>query len=313
MKKITVADIVKELDLTIFYGEEYLDRIIGVKDISRPGLVLAGYFDYYPTERIQVLGKTELSFYYSLDEETQVYRANKLLVDPIPCVILSRSFPPPNSLLEVAKSKKIPILGVERDTTQFISVLTNLLDNLLAPTKTIHGVLVDIYGVGVLILGQSGIGKSETALELVKRGHRLVSDDAVVLKKVAKDSIIGSAPDILKHLLEIRGVGLIDVVKLFGMGSVRGHKEIDIVVRLEVWQQDKAYERLGLDNKYYEILGVNIPLMEIPVAPGRNLAIIMEVAAMNHRSLKMGNNTPEEFNQRLLTHLKSNTKLKSSF
>jgi HPr kinase/phosphorylase len=305
MKKVTVADIVKELDLTIFYGEKFLDRPVGVKDISRPGLVLAGYFDYYPTERIQVLGKTELSFFESLDKETQIFRANKLLADVIPCVILSRNFLPPESIMEVAKTKEVPILGINRDTTQFISLLTNLLDNLLAPTKTIHGVLVDIYGVGVLILGQSGIGKSEAALELVKRGHRLVSDDAVELKKVAKDSLIGTAPEILRHLLEIRGVGLIDIVKLFGMGSVRRQKEIDLVVKLEVWQQDKAYERLGLDHKFYEILDVEVPLIEIPVAPGRNLAIIMEVAAMNHRAMKMGNNTPEEFNQRLLSSLNS--------
>ena len=303
MKNITIKNIVEEIGLNIFYGENHLDRRIKVKDISRPGLEMAGYFNYYPIERIQVLGKTELSFYKGLEEKLQIERAEKLLIDPVPCVILSRGFEPPNSLLEAAKKSQIPILGVEMETTEFISILTNLLDSLLAPTKTIHGVLVDIYGVGVLITGSSGIGKSETALELVKRGHRLVSDDAVELKRVTGKSIIGTSPELLRHLLEIRGVGLIDVVKLYGMGSVRIHKEIDVVVKLEVWQQGKSYERLGLEQKYYEIFGVNLPLLEIPVAPGRNLAIIMEVAAMTQRSQKMGINTPEEFNQRLLNHM----------
>lgn len=305
MKTVTVREVVEQLGLTIFHGEKYLDRTIKVADISRPGLEMAGYFEYYPIERIQVLGKTELTFYESLQNTTQIERAKKLFVDPIPCIILSRSFEPPAALLTVAKEREIPLLGVSGQTTGFISVLTDLLDTLLAPSKTMHGVLVDIYGVGVFIMGESGIGKSETALELIKRGHRLVSDDAVEVRRVRERSIIGGAPEILKHLLEIRGVGLVDIVKLFGMGSVRGHKEIDVVIKLEFWQQGKNYERLGLDHKYFDILGIDIQMLEIPVAPGRNLAIIMEVAAMNHRSLKMGTNTPEEFNKRLTEHMKA--------
>ncbi|QNO16587.1 HPr(Ser) kinase/phosphatase [Alkalicella caledoniensis] len=303
MVNVTVRDIVQKFNLTIFHGEQYLSRTIKVADISRPGLEMAGYFDYYPTERVQVLGKTELSFYKALDKKTQSERAEKLFIDPLPCIILTRSFEPPEALLEAARKGNIPLLGASRETTAFIGSVTDYLDNLLAPRKTMHGVLVDIYGVGVLIIGQSGIGKSETALELIKRGHRLVSDDAVEVRKVGENSIIGGAPDILKHLLEIRGVGLVDIVKLFGMGSVRGHKEVDVVIKLEAWQQGKSYERLGLDKRYYDIFGVEIPMLEIPVAPGRNLAIIMEVAAMNHRSLKMGINTPEEFNTRLLTQM----------
>lgn len=303
MKKLTVKKIVEEVGLIIYCGENYLEREIKVKDISRPGLEMAGYFNYYPIERIQVLGTTELSFYTSLEETIQLERAEKLLIDPVPCVILSRGYEPPKPLLEAAQKNQIPILGVEMETTEFISILTNLLDTLLAPTKTIHGVLVDVYGVGVLIMGNSGIGKSETALELVKRGHRLVSDDAVELKRVAGKTIIGTSPEILRHLLEIRGVGLIDVVKLYGMGSVRMHKEVNVVTNLEAWEQGKNYERLGLEKNFYDIFGVKLPLLEIPVAPGRNLAIIVEVAAMTQRSLKMGINTPEEFNQRLLKQI----------
>lgn len=306
MKSIQVQQIVDKIGLKVFYGEKFLDRKISVKDISRPGLEMAGYFNYYPTDRIQVLGKTELSFYKGLEEKVQLERAEKLLIDPVPCVILSRGFEPPECLVKSAQKNQVPILGIDMETTELISILTNTLDSLLAPSKTIHGVLVDVYGVGVLITGNSGIGKSETALELVKRGHRLVADDAVELKKVARKSIVGTSPELLRHLLEIRGVGLIDVVKLYGMGSVRVRKDVDVVVKLEVWQQGKAYERLGLGQKSYEIFGISLPLLEIPVAPGRNLAIIMEVAAMTQRSLKMGINTPEEFNQKLLNHMNSN-------
>ncbi|WP_350342584.1 HPr(Ser) kinase/phosphatase [Proteinivorax tanatarense] len=300
MKNVAVHKLQKKFNLTIFSGEELLDKKhITIKDISRPALELAGYDAYYPKKRIQVLGKTELTFLYSLEPEVQKLRFKNLLLETVPCIILTRGFKPTESMLSLAQKSNIPILGTERTTTDFIALSTDFLDRDLAPTKTIHGVLVDIYGVGVLIKGQSGIGKSETALELIKRGHRLISDDAVELRSIRERAIIGAAPKVLEHLLEIRGVGLINVVSLFGTGCVRSQKEVELVINLEHWDDKKSYERLGLDKHYFEVFGVNIEMHTIPVAPGRNLAIIMEIAAMNHRAKKIGTNTPEEFSKKL--------------
>ncbi|WP_353894258.1 HPr(Ser) kinase/phosphatase [Proteinivorax hydrogeniformans] len=309
MKKVTVKHLTNKFKLGIFWGESILkDKYITVKDISRPALELAGYDAYYPKKRIQVLGKTELTFLASLDRAVQKERFKNLLLESVPCIILTRGFKPTNDMLDLAAKSQIPILGTDRTTTDFIALSTDLLDRDLAPTKTIHGVLVDIYGVGVLIKGQSGIGKSETALELIKRGHRLVSDDAVELRGIRERAIVGAAPKVLEHLLEIRGVGLINVVSLFGTGCVRSQKTVDLVINLEHWDEKKSYERLGLDRHFFTVLGVDIEMHTIPVAPGRNLAIIMEIAAMNHRAKKLGTNTPEDFTNNLNALIKGDEK-----
>ncbi|OXM14717.1 HPr(Ser) kinase/phosphatase [Paenibacillus herberti] len=298
-KKVKVSELIQPFQLEILAGEDGLKRIITTDDLYRPALEMAGYFHYYPKERVQLLGKTELAFIETLDSSERRERLERLCHDETPCILLTRGLEPPLELLEQASEKNIPVLRSQNSTTIFSSRLTNFLERRLAPTTTIHGVLVDLYGMGILITGGSGIGKSETALELVKRGHRLVADDAVEIRQTSDGQLHGTAPELIRHLLEIRGLGIINVMTLFGAGAVRSNKRISVVIRLENWQPDKQYDRLGLDEETTRIIETDVPLVTVPVRPGRNLAVIIEVAAMNYRLKRMGYNAALQFTTKL--------------
>jgi Hpr(Ser) kinase/phosphatase len=299
-KKVKVSELVRQFQLEIVAGEDGLKRVITVDDLYRPGLEMAGYFHYHPKERVQLLGRTEISFLNMLDSEERRNRMIRLCDDEsTPCIILTRSLEAPKELIEQSNEKNIPVLRSGVATTILSSRITDFLERKLAPTATIHGVLVDVYGVGMLITGGSGIGKSETALELVKRGHRLVADDAVEIRQTSDGQLHGTAPELIRHLLEIRGLGIINVMTLFGAGAVRTQKRIGLVIKLENWQQDKQYDRLGLDEETTRIIDTDVPLVTIPVRPGRNLAVIIEVAAMNFRLKRMGYNAALQFTNKL--------------
>ncbi|WP_040951706.1 HPr(Ser) kinase/phosphatase [Gorillibacterium massiliense] len=299
-KKAKVSDLVRHFKMEVIQGNEGLKRSITVADMYRPGLEMAGYFNYHPKERVQILGRTELEFFQTLSDEERRDRMEHLCNDDAtPCVVVTRSLDVPEELLDAAAPRNLPIIRSNMPTTQLIGQMTDYLESMMAPSTTIHGVLVDIYGIGLLITGSSGIGKSETALELVKRGHRLVADDAVEIRQTAENVLIGNPPELIEHLLEIRGVGIINVMTLFGAGAVRRDTKINMVAKLETWQQDKQYDRLGLDEETTRIIETDIPLVTIPVRPGRNLAVIIEVAAMNHRLKRMGYNAALQFTNKL--------------
>lgn len=299
-KKVKVSELVQRFQMEVITGEEGLKRLITVADLYRPGLEMAGYYAYHPKERVQLLGKTELSFFEQLLPDQKRDRMMQLCDDATPCIIITRGLAVPPELIEAAGPKKLPVLRSSNGTTTLLSSrITGFLESKLAPSTTIHGVLVDVYGVGMLITGTSGIGKSETALELVKRGHRLIADDAVEIRQTADNSLYGTAPELIRHLLEIRGVGIINVMTLFGAGAIRNEKKITVIVRLETWQEDKQYDRLGLDEETTRIIDTDIPLVTIPVRPGRNLAVIIEVAAMNYRLKRMGYNAALQFTNKL--------------
>lgn len=299
MVKARTQDIIDKFGLELLSGEEGVHRPITTADISRPGLEMAGFFNYYPADRIQLLGKTELSFFERLDTEQRASRMQQLCTDVTPGIIISRGMEVPKELLEAAEAASVPVMVSPMKTTRFSSRLTNYLESKLAPTTAIHGVLVDIYGVGVLIMGKSGVGKSETALELVKRGHRLVADDCVEIRQEDEDTLIGSSPELIEHLLEIRGLGIINVMTLFGAGAVRSHKRVTLVINLELWDQNKHYDRLGLEEEKMRIIDTDVTKITLPVRPGRNLAVIIEVAAMNFRLKRMGVNAAEQFTAKL--------------
>ncbi|RSD25135.1 HPr(Ser) kinase/phosphatase [Mesobacillus subterraneus] len=299
MPKVRTIDIIKKFDLELVCGEEGINRPITTTDISRPGLEIAGYFEYYPAERIQLLGKTELTFFEKLDPRDRASRMEKLCTDITPGIIVTRDMEVPPELVEAAERESVPVMRSKLKTTRFSSHLTNYLESKLAPTTAVHGVLVDLYGIGVLITGKSGVGKSETALELVKRGHRLVADDCVEIRQEDIGNLVGNSPELIEHLLEIRGVGIINVMTLFGAGAVRSHKRISLIIDLEIWDQKKSYDRLGLDEEKMKILDTDVTKLTIPVRPGRNLAVIIEVAAMNFRLKRMGMNAAEQFTNRL--------------
>ncbi|MGR3765786.1 HPr(Ser) kinase/phosphatase [Rossellomorea sp. NS-SX7] len=299
MAKVRSKDILEKFNLELVGGEEGLHRPITTSDISRPGLEMAGYFNYYPAERVQLLGKTELSFLELLDEAERKRRMEALCTDITPGIIISRDLEIPDELVDAANRTAVPVMRSSMKTTRLSSRLTNYLESKLAPTTAVHGVLVDIYGVGVLITGKSGVGKSETALELVKRGHRLVADDCVEIRQEDTDTLVGTSPELIEHLLEIRGVGIINVMTLFGAGAVRNYKRITLCINLEIWDKTKQYDRLGLEEEKMRIIDSDITKMTIPVRPGRNLAVIIEVAAMNFRLKRMGVNAAEQFTNRL--------------
>lgn len=296
---LTARALVNKFNLQLVAGEEGLDRPIHNTDISRPGLEMAGYFSHYASDRIQLLGTTELSFYNLLPDEERHGRLRKLCRPDTPAIIVTRDIEPPEELVVAAKELGTPLLTSKDATTSLMSRLTTYLEHELAKTTSLHGVLVDVYGVGVLITGDSGIGKSETALELVKRGHRLVADDNVEIREITKDELIGKPPKLIEHLLEIRGLGIINVMTLFGAGSILTEKKIGLNINLENWDKDKLYDRVGLNEETLRILDTEITKKTIPVRPGRNVAVIIEVAAMNYRLNIMGINTAEQFNERL--------------
>ncbi|HJE01611.1 HPr(Ser) kinase/phosphatase [Staphylococcus auricularis] len=304
---LTTKSIIDRFDLKLLVGEGGLTKPIKNADISRPGLEMAGYFSHYASDRIQLLGTTELSFFNLLPDEERKGRMRKLCQPETPAIIVTRGLEPPDELLAAAKELDTPLVSSDVPTTQLMSRLTTFLEHELARSTSLHGVLVDIYGIGVLITGDSGIGKSETALELVKRGHRLVADDNVEIREITKDELVGRPPELIKHLLEIRGLGIINVMTLFGAGSVLTEKRIRLNINLENWDKDKLYDRVGLHEETLRILDTEITKKTIPVRPGRNLAVIIEVAAMNYRLNIMGINTAEDFNERLNAEIKRNS------
>ncbi len=299
MSKVRTKDILEHFQLELISGEEGINRPISMSDISRPGIEIAGYFEFYPAERIQLLGKTELSFFRELSPSDRMSRMERLCTDITPAIIVTRNIEVPVELIEASEREAVPVLRTSMVTTRFSSRLTNFLESKLAPTTAVHGVLVDVYGIGVLITGKSGVGKSETALELVKRGHRLVADDCVEIRQEDQDTLVGTSPDLIEHLLEIRGLGIINVMTLFGAGAVRSNKRITMVMNLETWDSKKQYDRLGLDEEKMKIIDTEVTKLTIPVRPGRNLAVIIEVAAMNYRLKRMGVNAAQQFTDRL--------------
>lgn len=301
MSTVRTKDLLENFNLTLVAGKDGIHREIFTSDLFRPGMELTGYFKYYPKERLQLIGETEMNYFLDLTEEEQRDRMRRLCTDVTPGIVISRGMEIPEVIIEAADESGVPVLHSPRKTTRVISRITNFLETKFAPTTAVHGVLVDINGVGVLITGQSGVGKSETALELVKRGHRLVADDNVEIRQEDYDTLIGNPPALIEHLLEIRGVGIINIMTLFGAGAVRSQKKISYIVNLEIWEDKKQYDRLGLDEEKMKIMDVELPKITIPVRPGRNLAVIIEVAAMNFRLKKMGHNAAEEFSDRLTT------------
>lgn len=272
-------------------------------DINRPALQLAGYFEHFEATRLQVVGFVEYSYMNGLDEKTQTEIFEKLLDNPIPGIVFCRELHPNDKFREIAVKHGVPLLMSEKATSACMAEIIRWLNVQLAPCISIHGVLIDVYGEGVLITGESGIGKSEAALELIQRGHRLVTDDVVELRRVSADTLIGSAPNITKHFIELRGIGIVDVKALFGASSVKDTQNIDLVIHLEDWDKEKEYDRLGMEEEYIEYLGNKVVCHNIPIRPGRNLAIICESAAVNHRQKKMGYNAAQELYQRVQNSL----------
>ena len=297
---IPLSDIVSEFNLDFFYKSSDFDKIhVTVDEVSRPGLHLAGFFDHFEPMRIYVCGTVEVAYLQKLSSEERSIIFDHFLSYMCPALIFSRGFQPTPECLEMAKKYNVTVLGCREATSYLVSALIVYLKSALAPRVTRHGVLVEIYGEGVLINGDSGIGKSETAIELVKRGHRLVADDAVEIKKISSSELTGGAPDVLRHYIELRGIGVINVAKLFGMGAVKDTVNIDLIINIVPWQDGEVYDRLGLESQYTDILGVKVPSITVPVTPGRNLAVILEVAAMNNRQKRMGYNAAVEFTEQL--------------
>ena len=292
---VSLGDLIHEFNFEVVYGPEGFEKTeITKDDVNRPGLQLAGFFDYFDPNRIQIMGKVESSYVEGLSSEERRSRFDRLFETGIPVLLLSRNIDVFPECLAAAQEHGVPILRTNEFTSTIMSAIVAFLKVNLAPRVTLHGVLIEIYGEGVLLLGDSGVGKSETAIELVKRGHRLIADDAVEIKRVSDKTLVGTAPEVIRHFIELRGVGIINARRIFGMGAVKMTEKIDMVVQLEPWDNEKVYDRLGLDNEYVEILGINIPLTVVPVKPGRNLSIIIEAAAMNNRQKKMGYNAARE-------------------
>ena len=308
MNSVSVANLVEAINLTVYSGEEYLEeKQITTSDIYRPGLELTGYFEYYPEERIQLFGMTEVSYAHQLTKRDLQNVAEKLCAPKTPCLVIARDLKVPAELEKSAKANNIPILLSSLPTTRLSSKMTDYLEGKLAERRAMHGVLVDIYGLGVLITGDSGVGKSETALELIKRGHRLIADDRVEVWQQDEQTVVGEAPQILRHLLEIRGIGIIDVMNLFGAGAVRQDTDISLIVHLENWSKDKQFDRLGSGEQSQQIFDVSVPKITIPVKIGRNLAIIIEAVAMNFRAKTMGYDATKAFERNLNNLIKENS------
>lgn len=303
---ILVEDFVKALHLDVLSPGSATELQIESSDINRPGLQLSGFWDYFAYQRPQLLGKVELAYLNSLSKDILRKRLHKFFGYRMPCVVVCHSMPCPDGMVEVAKEHDVPVFSSCRDTTQVVVEMINYLNNQLAPRITCHGVLVDVFGSGILITGESGVGKSEAALELVKRSHRLVADDVVDIRRVTDTRLVGEAPEMVRHFMEIRGVGIIDIAVMYGIGSVIQSKSIDLVVHLEIWSPEKEYDRLGLTEVYTEILGVRLPKLVIPIRPGRNLAIVLEVAARNFRLKQGGFNAAQELDNRLRERMAQN-------
>ena len=303
---VALTQLVKEFNLRpIHKATDYEQINITVDDISRPGLQLAGYFDHFEPMRLQVIGTVETTYLNKLSADERRSIFDRYFSYKIPALIISRDLDPLPECLEMAAKHDITILQGSETTSYIVSSLISALKVYLAPRITRHGVLVEVYGEGLLLLGESGIGKSEAAVELLKRGHRLIADDAVEIKKVSSKKCFGTAPELIRHYIELRGIGVINVAKLFGMAAVKDSADIDLIINIVPWRDGEAYDRLGLENQYTDILGVKIPSLTIPITPGRNLAVILEVAAMNNRQKKMGYNAAAEFTEQINKHFDS--------
>ena len=302
--QIALSQIVEEFHFEVIVRPENFDEImIQTPEVNRPGLALAGFYEIFDAERIQLIGEAETKYLASLEPSTKRVMLQKF-VDAKPVAILyTRDLPADDALVERAKKQQVPVLRTPIKTSPIMSSLIASLNTHLAPRITRHGVLVEVYGEGLLLLGDSGVGKSETAIELVKRGHRLIADDAVEIKRVSEKTLVGSAPDMIRHYVELRGIGIVDVRRLFGMGAIKDTERIDLVIQLENWVEGKMYDRLGMEEETVNILGLDIPAVTVPVRPGRNLAIILEIAAMNNRQKRMGYNTAAEFNKKLMLQM----------
>lgn len=297
---VSLRELIDELQLKVVSGEEFIDDcFVGSLEINRPGLQLAGFLDYFGRDRIQIVGKVEMEYLSLLTPEDRYARLDSFFTCSFPCMVIARSIEPYPEMIEVSMKYKIPILSSSHSTSSVLSRIIGYLNVQLAPRISMHGGLVEVYGEGVLILGNSGVGKSETTLELIKRGHRMVADDLVEIRKVSDKTLVGSSPEIIRHLMEVRGIGFLDIMHLYGVGSVKSTENINLVIQLELWDNTKDYDRVGLDSQYIDILGINVPSLVIPVKPGRNLAIIVEVAAMNSRQKSMGYNAAKSLNERV--------------
>lgn len=304
MASVKLVDLIDKMKLENLTPEIELKGIkITQSDINRPALQLTGYFEHFDATRVQVIGFVEYTYMEGMSDEEKREKYDKLMSYDVPCIIFSRDLKPDDIFMEVAKKYNKPILSTKMTTSAFTAEAIRWLNVKLAPCISVHGVLVDVYGEGVLITGESGIGKSEAALELIKRGHRLVTDDVVELRKVSDETLVGSAPDITKHFIELRGIGIVDVKALFGASSVKDTQQVDLVIRLEEWDKDREYDRLGLEQEYTEYLGNKIVCHTLPIRPGRNLAVICESAAVNHRQKKMGYNAAQELYARVQNSL----------
>ena len=305
---IPLTTLVRDFKLEVVYASADYESIrLTVEDVARPGLQLAGYFDYYEPMRLQILGNVEVSYIQKKTPEERAAIFDRFFSYKPPALLIARNFPADEQCLEMAKKHSITVLRSGETTASLASSIIAYLRSALAPRITRHGVLVEVYGEGLLLIGDSGVGKSETALELLKRGHRLIADDAVEIRKVSGNSLMGAAPALIRDYIELRGIGIINVAKLFGMGAVRTENEINLVVNIVPWNTQEAYDRLGLEDQYMEILGVKVPVNTIPVTAGRNLAVILEVAAMNNRQRKLGYNPAQEFSDQIDRHFEMNS------
>ncbi|MBR6738844.1 MAG: HPr(Ser) kinase/phosphatase [Oscillospiraceae bacterium] len=307
-RSVKVKDLVEKFDLEILCrGTNYEEEVLTITDVNRPGLQFAGFFDYFDPHRLQILGKAETMYLQGFSAEERRVAFDRFFAYEIPAMVISRELPVYSECLAMAEKYGRTLLRTPLNSVQFTSMSIEYLNHELAPVITRHGVLMDVYGEGVLIFGDSGIGKSETAIELIKRGHRLVADDAVEIRRIA-DQLIGEAPELIQNYLEVRGIGIIDVRKLFGMSGVKANTQIDLVVQFERWDEDKAYDRLGLEENHTTIMDVKVPIVTIPVAAGRNLAGIVELAVMNNRQKKYGINSALEFVSRIDSHIDNASK-----
>ena len=304
MYGVTITELIEKMKMRNVLPEIDTDKVVlSHPDVNRPALQLTGFFDHFDRERVQIIGYVEQAYINTLPREVRVERYDKLLSSEIPCVVYSRGQEPDEDMQDLCLHYQVPLMVSDKSTSDLMAEVIRWLKVKLAPCISIHGVLVDVFGEGVLIMGESGIGKSEAALELIKRGHHLVSDDVVEIRKVSDATLVGSAPDITKHFIELRGIGIIDVKSLYGVESVKDTQNIDMVIKLEDWDKDKEYDRLGLEDRYTEFLGNQVVCHNIPIRPGRNLAIIVESAAVNYRQKKMGYNAAQELYNRVQANL----------
>lgn len=298
---VKLSKVIDEFKLESVYLPDLPEKILlTCSRVNRPGLQMVGFYDHYEQERVQIIGKVEHLFLNTLSEEERSVRIEEFFRSAPIAVVYTSSLEVGEDVVACAEKYRVPLMRTSKSSSEFMAALIAYLNVELGPRITRHGVLVEVYGEGILLLGDSGVGKSETAIELLKRGHRLIADDAVEIKRVSATTLVGRAPEIIKHYVELRGIGIVDVRRLFGMGAVKETEKIDLVINLETWQNGKMYDRLGLDEQTTDILGINVPSIVLPVCPGRNLSVVIEVAAMNNRQKRMGYNTAAEFNKRLM-------------